>query len=499
MTFKLADMNELDRDLVLQVKAKKQRRQSLVLSRPSGSRAPTFYTPGSATGATQGQFRRGMMRLGLPTASPRRSIVKLRVVSAKGDVKKQLAAHAKYIERDAACEKTFDSERDELTPEEYQQKWQSMLKDPRTFRFVISPEDGERVDFVEHTREFMDELQDRLTESWRYLAEKEGLDPEQVDPAQLNWVAAIHSNTDHRHVHILMGGLDENGREIFLPKPMVAQLHKISSEILTERYGHRLESELIQSREKVLEAERVTDIDRQFWRAQEKHGYVAIEAPEVTINDLVADRDQGTWSERFKAQTARQFIRRLGWLEEKGLAERIEHEPGELARFRLSEDFLPALKQYQLLHDIQKRMHRSFLEPDPHAHLEVVGRQQEWRGAGKVLSVGYDDELQQRKFLIFETAHGTNAYATVPEGYVKDVNPGDLVGLIQEKDDQDRIKQKLRTYRDIGHLLKRDPDLVPTPPDLHRTRFQQEIFQHQQEKQLQKEAKSREKSGLEWG
>ena len=57
--------------------------------------------------------------------------------------------------------------------------------DPRLFKLIISPEFGERVDL------------ERLT--WQLLKSME-----KDFGCRFEWIATIHNNTEHRHVHVAL-------------------------------------------------------------------------------------------------------------------------------------------------------------------------------------------------------------------------------------------------------------------------------------------------------
>ena len=67
--------------------------------------------------------------------------------------------------------------------------------EPRQFRFIVSPEEGDRLDLKEFTRQFMRQV-------------------EKDTGRRLIWAAVNHHNTDNPHVHIVIRGVDRDGDEL---------------------------------------------------------------------------------------------------------------------------------------------------------------------------------------------------------------------------------------------------------------------------------------------
>src|SRR6202000_3229134 len=81
------------------------------------------------------------------------------------------------------------------------ESWQK-ADDPRLFKLIISPEFGERMDLAAHTRALMEGMSRDLGQT-------------------LDWVAVVHHNTDHPHVHVALRGVASSGDEVRLPREYV--------------------------------------------------------------------------------------------------------------------------------------------------------------------------------------------------------------------------------------------------------------------------------------
>lgn len=85
---------------------------------------------------------------------------------------------------------------------------------------------------------------------------------EEVFGTKFNWQAAVHTDTEHNHVHVLINGVDQAGKKVHFPYKFVTETaRKISNTILTQMYGER-EPELIKkAKQRRIKAERWTEYD----------------------------------------------------------------------------------------------------------------------------------------------------------------------------------------------------------------------------------------------
>src|SRR5690606_11389795 len=113
-----------------------------------------------------------------------------------------------------------------------------------------------------------------------------------------------------------------------------------SQELLTRTLGHRHEHEHRAARENAIEAPRLTEIDRALLGRADASGAVAF--------------DDATPARPAAQERRLQELRRLQYLEGLGLAERLG-----AARWKLSPELVPALRQIQLAGDVQKSLARS--------------------------------------------------------------------------------------------------------------------------------------------
>src|SRR5467141_5476677 len=119
----------------------------------------------------------------------------------------QWKAHGRYVARESATqggkavEAGFNVTEQRLNIAAKLDKWQG-AGDERLFKIIVSPEFGDRLNLHQYARELVHRMEYDLG-------------------AQLEWVAAVHHNTDHPHVHIALPGVDKKGIPIRLPREYV--------------------------------------------------------------------------------------------------------------------------------------------------------------------------------------------------------------------------------------------------------------------------------------
>ena len=102
--------------------------------------------------------------------------------------------------------------------------------DERMWRFIVSPEDADRMDLKEHVRELVRAMEADLG-------------------TRLEWVAIDHHNTDNPHVHLLVRGVDERGKALMIDREYVRTgIRARSQEIASRELGQRLEPEMLRAR-----------------------------------------------------------------------------------------------------------------------------------------------------------------------------------------------------------------------------------------------------------
>ena len=344
------------------------------IARDEGTRSARALRRVSAElGRRQGGQRRARGAAFAATSSPlqQRSLVKISFARNKG--RGAWRAQGRYLsragaQREGARGLGFDAERSDIDLPERLDAWQK-AGDARVWKFVVSPEAGARVDLPEHARQLMAQIEGDLG-------------------TRLEWAAIDHHDTAHPHVHIVVRGVDEDGNALLLARDYVRSgIRARSQELLTRTLGHRHEHEHRAARENAIEAPRLTEIDRSLVGRADASGAVSF-AGGVPARPVAQERRL-------------QELRRVQYLEGLGLAERLG-----AARWKLSPELVPALRQIQLAGDVQKSLARSrTLVSDRDAPVVLTRMAPGVEVTGRVTGGGID-ESRDEPLLIVEGTDG---------------------------------------------------------------------------------------------
>jgi type IV secretory pathway VirD2 relaxase len=173
-------------------------------------------------------------------------IIPMKQDAAGGRSAGSLMRHAIYVERDGAGRegepaKVFDRDHDEADGPAFVERCEG---DRHHFRVIISPEYGGAIDVLkDYTRELMRRVEVDLG-------------------TRIDWVAAEHHDTGHPHIHLLMRGVDDQGRDLVMSRDYVSHgFRGRAEELATEILGPRLEHDRLSQAVKL---ERFTDLDREL-------------------------------------------------------------------------------------------------------------------------------------------------------------------------------------------------------------------------------------------
>lgn len=330
-----------------------------------------------AAGDRAGVLSRAQARSGRPFVGHvvQRVIVKARVsrhMGAGAARGRALAAHLAYLGRHGAgAEKMrasfFDQSRDEMDAATATASW---APDRHHFRFIVSPEHGERiVDLPRYTREVMGRAAADLGEP------------------DLAWIAACHFDTGRPHAHVLLRGRRASGRDLVIPRAYIAfGLRARAQEAAQELLGDLSRGPAERRVWREARADRFTGFDRRLLAAADAHGWV---------EDGIGA--SGAWAALTRA--------RLRHLEAVGLAERAGRgyrlQPGLETRLRalqLRQDILRTLNQRRLL---TGRAVQDLAQP---------------RVRGQIVGRGVHDELGAASWLIVRDRAGVEHYARLRFG-----------------------------------------------------------------------------------
>ena len=180
---------------------------------------------------------------------PHRQRCAVRITYSKNTVRGQWRAHGRYLERESAAhgETGFDAHESDVQVSRKLQDWQAN-KDQLLWKFIISPEFGDRADLQRLTRDLMLRVDEDLGGS-------------------LEWVAVVHRNTEHPHVHIALRGQAADGRALRLSRDYVKRgVREIAEDLCTRQLGFRTALDAAEAERREIPENRFTSLDRLILR-----------------------------------------------------------------------------------------------------------------------------------------------------------------------------------------------------------------------------------------
>jgi len=256
----------------------------------------------------------------------------------------------------------FDRSEDRIDAAQVTDGWAA---DRHHFRFIISPEHGDRIaDLRDYTREVM-----------RRVAADLG----QPD---LAWVGTCHFDTDQPHAHVVVRGRKANGRDLVIPRDYMGYGFRArAQEVAHERLGDLSRAEAERRIWRETQADRFTGFDRRLQQAADEHRMV---------DDGVGGGD--AWAALTRG--------RLRKLEALGLATRVGQ------RYRLHDELEPRLRGLQLRQDIIRTLYQRRLETGRTVRELGAGRVR-----GRVVGRGAHDELGGVAWVIVRDSDQVEHYA----------------------------------------------------------------------------------------
>lgn len=325
----------------------------------------------------------------------RRVVVKARVVKMTAYGVGAAKLHLRYLDREGTSkdnekENFYDKENSDISRTDIEAVREG---EPHQFRFIVSPEDAERLDLTDYTKSLMNQVETDLGR-------------------KLDWKAINHYNTDNPHTHIVVSGLDKKGEEVYIDKEYISNgMRNRASEIATRELGHRMEHEIKQSLQKEIKAKSLTRIDHQLLRQ--------------SVNQQVElSSYQGSPAARLQRST---MLGRLTELERMGLAEKQGKD-----QWKLAENLKQKLRNLQQYSETVERLNsaESRLEyPAKEHQIHDVKSTHEIKGV--VIDKGIRDEISDKGYFIVGDHQGKlnyievgslNSYENTPVGSVVSVN-----------------------------------------------------------------------------
>ena len=313
-----------------------------------------------------------------PPPRPYSQRVSVRVTYAKNKNAGQWKAHGHYIARDTATQggdpsrAGFDATRTDINIASLLDGWQR-AGDDHIFKVIVSPEFGERLNLRDQTRKLIQRMEKDLK-------------------TPLEWVAAVHFNTEHPHVHIALRGRDQHGSPLIMPRDYIRSGIRFHAENLaTEALGFRTERDANEARQREATQNRYTSLDRVIQRSNDGQSSSFVIATDIAIPGL-SER------ERILQQN---LSARLAHLQKMGLAKSVAPQ-----QWAVQADFETVLRTLQRTGDRQKMLAaHGALTSDPRLPFEMTSIRNLKIVEGRVL-LHAEDETTGRSYLLLE---GTDA------------------------------------------------------------------------------------------
>ena len=318
----------------------------------------------------------------------RRVVIKARFVTLAGKGMALQRAHLSYLQRDGAGRDAergefYDKEREEIDG----QAWLEEARDDKHhFRFIVSPEDGHRLDDL---KPFI-----------RELAQQMEIDLE----TRLDWIAVDHHNTEHPHTHIVMRGRRDDGTELRIPRDYLSHgMRERGSAILTHDLGLQTAEELEAKLDAQISERRVTGMDRVLASQAREHGVV----------DLARVR-----------QHKEHYQERLKVLRTSGLA---DHVGG--TRWQVSDDLIQNLDGLERRDQVAKRIEGVVRDKGLERASAIPDEQDRSsrKITGQLLTIARTDEMNDRAYAILDGLDGQAHHVELGSSYTQGLKPGDMV------------------------------------------------------------------------
>ena len=356
--------------------------QVMRAARKAGHTGYKFGGPSRAGRSTFGRGRFAAAARGF-SRTQRRVVVKARVVRHRGTRFRSapLAKHIAYLKREGVTRDgrdaaMFGPDRDAIDERDFAA---SCEDDRHHFRFIVSPEDaGQMTDLRAFTRDLMGQAERDLG-------------------TELDWVAVDHWNTDNPHVHILVRGRADDGKDLVISRDYISRGLRARAEELVElELGPRTAREIAAGLDAEVKAERWTSLDRGLRALGDDHAGLA-------------DLRPGSPEPR-EPETRRRLIGRAQTLERFGLAER--QAP---VAWSLRPGLEQTLREMADRGDIIRTMHRA-LGGQSRAQSDFAIESAPVEPIlGRLVERGLHDELRGEAYAVIDAVDGRIHHVRFPD------------------------------------------------------------------------------------
>lgn len=348
--------------------------QVMQAARKAGHTGHHFRTVGGRAGRStfgRGRFVRTVRGL---SHTGRRVVVKARVVRHRGQKFRSapLAKHITYLKREGVTKDgrdaaMFGKDQGTVDGRAFAERCE---EDRHHFRFIVSPEDaGQMEDLRAFTRDLMATAERDLGTA-------------------LDWVGVDHWNTDNPHIHVLVRGKADDGKDLVISRDYISRgLRGRAEELVGLELGPRTEKEIAAGLDLEVTAERWTNLDRALRDyADYAIGLADLRpgAPDIEDREL-----------------KRRIIGRAQTLERFGLAERLAPSV-----WQLKPGMEDTLRNLAIRGDIIKTMHRAMGGQARASSDFAIEAQPVEPILGKLVERGLHNELSGEAYAIIDGVDG---------------------------------------------------------------------------------------------
>ncbi|MDC7682145.1 DUF3363 domain-containing protein [Asticcacaulis sp. BYS171W] len=210
-------------------------------------------------------------------AGTRRVVIKARFTQLAGKGLRAARAHLRYLQRDGTTREgnpgtLYDQATDRADGRAFLDQCR---EDRHLFRFIVSAEDGDQYDDLKSvTRRLMAQMEKDLG-------------------TRLEWVAVDHFNTGRPHTHIVVRGIDDQGRDLVISRAYLSQgMRERAEALVTLDLGLQSEQERNNSLRREIDQARLTRIDRQLLAGRDAENVVNAAHRDSVAQTLRAGRCQ---------------------------------------------------------------------------------------------------------------------------------------------------------------------------------------------------------------
>lgn len=328
----------------------------------------------------------------------RNVVVKARYVKNNGiGFKEKIKAHLEYINRDHAGKEHQKAElfSEEDSKELLKNAAINFSESTHNFRFIVSPEDGDKIDLKEFTKNLIKTIENDLD-------------------TKLGWVASCHYDTNEPHVHLVVDGKNSAGEKLLMTRDYISRgIRNRASEIINNKLGLRTRDDVVQ--------QLVLSVNKN------NKNYLDIKIKNI-VKDGVLSLEK--FNNEKQDDISKELLeKRLSYLQIKGLAIKFgEHE------WSIKENYLESLRELSRTSSIVERLSQSFSIDKELCELVSPQTLSGKSHNGQVIARGYVNEIDDQHYLIIKTEQAKYLYVELEKYSEKTpAKVGDWVGISATK------------------------------------------------------------------